>query len=375
MDIDQSHQGAPRGHPGEAQGAAEWRREVINPLQIQVATLTTQMEQQQAAITQLLQALQERQQPVRPHLVPPPGTTATSSPVPTPVPSPSPAEAIGGGPPPSTHPRSKALPQPSKFNGKRSEYASWASEMREKLILDRHLFQSPREMWYYINACLDDGPRQVVASFKAKGGTDGAYDPEDFLNYLDRIYKDVNEQARAATSLRTMRQREDQPFAAFVPRFERQLAAAGGGQWEDTAKITFLEGALSNQLRATLVTAKLPESYNAWVNEVQSIAWKLEALSSRPKFNSSSRNNNSSGRDADGDVKMGGVNQVRSKRKETRSCYNCGKEGHIAKHCQEKKKKSDPGSQGGRNRVAQVSPDMEADSIAADTSNDESGKE
>lgn len=49
----------------------------------------------------------------------------------------------------------------------------------------------------------------MVAAFYAAGGIDGRYVPEAFLSYLDRIYKDRNEQARAAAALRSLRQRDD----------------------------------------------------------------------------------------------------------------------------------------------------------------------
>ncbi|KJZ68106.1 hypothetical protein HIM_12505 [Hirsutella minnesotensis 3608] len=66
------------------------------------------------------------------------------------------------------------------------------------------------------HAWLGEKPQQVVATFYAAGGPGGSYDPQEFMRYLDRTYQDSNIQSRAAATLRTMRQREDQPLATFL---------------------------------------------------------------------------------------------------------------------------------------------------------------
>ncbi|KAK2737064.1 pol-like protein [Colletotrichum kahawae] len=51
--------------------------------------------------------------------------------------------------------RRKPLPDPPKFTGKRKEYVGY-----------------DEDIWYYINACLDHGPQQVMATFYAAGEGD-----------------------------------------------------------------------------------------------------------------------------------------------------------------------------------------------------------
>ncbi|XP_044717381.1 transposon Tf2-3 polyprotein [Hirsutella rhossiliensis] len=140
-------------------------------------------------------------------------------------------------------------------------------QMRDKLDLDAHYYSGNRELWYLINSCLDERPQQVVATFYAAGGPGGSYDPQEFMRYLDRTYQDSNIQSRAAATLRTMRQREDQPLASFLPRFEQALAEAGGADWPDSAKIVFLENAINARLQESLVTAVLPDDYQGWLTE------------------------------------------------------------------------------------------------------------
>ena len=202
---------------------------------------------------------------------------ATAAPTPrSPVVPPMPEPYVGPGRTPFF--RSKPLPSPPKFSGKRNEYAAWSQQMRDKIRLDEHFFAGWPEIWYLIYSCLDTQPQQVVATFYQAGGPGGSREPAAFMEYLDRTYADQNIQARAAASLRTLRQRDDQALAQFLRRFEKTIAQAGGTHWPDNAKITFLEGALNPQLRSCLVSASLPTDYNGWVSRAQEVAGRLEGL-------------------------------------------------------------------------------------------------
>lgn len=238
----------------------------------------------------------------------------------------------------------KPLPNPPKYNGSRKGYAAWARQMRDKLELDAHYYNGNRDLWYLINSCLEEKPQQVVATFYAAGGPGGNFDPHEFMRYLDRTYKDSNIQSRAATSLRTLRQHEDQSLATFLPRFEQALAEAGGGDWPDSAKIVFLENALSSQLQRCLVTAHLPTVYQEWLSRVQEIAGKLEKLEPRggsaPKEEKARSEGHQHGQhlsqDQDGDTKMAGVNKTAEKPgvpQQQRRCYRCGRTGHFVASC------------------------------------------
>ncbi|KAK2728507.1 pol-like protein [Colletotrichum kahawae] len=128
-----------------------------------------------------------------------------------------------------------------------------------------------------------------MATFYAAGGPGGLYNPQEFLSYLDRTYKDSNVYDQAASTLRTLRQREDQALASFLPRFERILAEAGGADWPSRAKITLLEGALSVKLRKALIghiavwCPRLKRSYPAKAKKVKKVK-----KAARPKESSSS---------------------------------------------------------------------------------------
>ncbi|KAF6828276.1 pol-like protein [Colletotrichum musicola] len=209
---------------------------------------------------------------------------------------------------------------------------------------------------YYINSHLDVDPQQVVATFYAAGGPKGKRESSEFMRYLDRTYKDPSTTSRAAAKLRTIRQRDDQSLASFLPRFKKILSKARGADWADQAKITLLKRALSTQLHRALVTIDLPvDNYHGWLMRVQDIATRLERLpaitrrgsSYHPRATHASRY-----RDEDSDVVMTGVSRTKDKKgapkpqhrrsyssssersvrpqKDSRRCYNYNEIGHIA---------------------------------------------
>ncbi|KJZ70649.1 hypothetical protein HIM_09969 [Hirsutella minnesotensis 3608] len=245
----------------------------------------------------------------------------------------------------------KPLPNPPKYDGLRKSYAAWARQMRDKLELDAHYYNGNRELWYLINSCLGEKPQQVVATFYAAGGPGSAYDPQEFMRYLDRTYQDSNIQSRAAATLRTMRQRDDQTLASFLPRFEQALAEAGGAEWPDNAKIVFLENAISKRLQESLVTAVLPEDYQGWLARLQEIAGRLERLQSGKYLPSTGRSFpelpkervRERPEDSDGDVSMTDVNRtgresngrrhLNQKHKDKRRCFRCGRADHVIADC------------------------------------------
>ncbi|SPO07797.1 uncharacterized protein DNG_10492 [Cephalotrichum gorgonifer] len=290
----------------------------MQPLQVQIAELH-----------RLLQAASTPLPPV-------PLVEAIATPPPAPAPDPA-----------SIPLRTRPLPSPPKFSGKRNEYPTWQRQMRDKLSLDAHLYPTVREQWYLIGSCLDAAPRKVTETFYEAGGYDGDYNPAKFMEYLDSVYHDPNVAVRAAAALRTLRQREDQSFAYFLPQFEQTLAQAGGGAWADSAKITFLEGALNTQLRRQLVSVQMPLEYKAWSLRAQEVSSRLEGLTKNQRYRAEQSERRPRARDDEGDVPMSGMNKLgegrsrdnadtkRRLKSETRRCYNCQEVGHLAARCRQ----------------------------------------
>lgn len=259
-------------------------------------------------------------------------------------------------------PKRKLLPDPPKFSGNRSDYATWSQQMRDKIRIDGPLIDDCEQVWYLINSCLATKPQHTVATFYASGGPGGRRDPADFMTYLDRNYKDRNIQKQAAASLQKLMQGDNVAFSTFLPVFEQRISEAGGANWDDSVKITFLEGALNSQLRRSLVTVDLPTNFFEWLHRVQEIAWKvenLEARTHRPRHGHTAQHPGKK-RDAEGDTTMTGINRVQGAPKNAQDraarpprpnrrhrCYVCASQDHLARDCPDRHAES---------RVAAIKP-------------------
>ena len=78
-----------------------------------------------------------------------------------------------------------------------------------------------------------------------------------------------------------MRQRDDQPFAAFLPTLERTMAQANATGWPDSAKVSTLMNTLNDRLREALVPVALPAGYNDRKTEILRVSANLESLKGR----------------------------------------------------------------------------------------------
>lgn len=83
----------------------------------------------------------------------------------------------------------------------------------------------------------------MAAAYHEQGGADGARSPEHCLDYLNWRYGDPNAKSRAMERLRASKQKPNESFATFFPKFEKELADSGGGAWDDAVQINYLEGA------------------------------------------------------------------------------------------------------------------------------------
>ena len=94
----------------------------------------------------------------------------------------------------------------------------------------------------------------MAVLFTERAAQTGLYNVNSLLNYLKECYTDPNTSQRALERLRRIRQGENEPFAAFFPRFERELMESNGAVWPDYFKVFYLEGALNIKIINCLIT-------------------------------------------------------------------------------------------------------------------------
>jgi hypothetical protein len=169
------------------------------------------------------------------------------------------------------------LPDPQRFDGNRRRFRTWQLEMQSKLRVDGPAIGSPFDQFAYIYARLDQTPQGMAAAFFEKGAREDCYTPDQFMEYLVTCYGDPNSQQRAMSRLETMRQKDKESFAAFLPKFEKELSDSGGATWDNLVRINSLKRAINPTLRAHLVgQLNLPTTYSEYVNALQNLGANLD---------------------------------------------------------------------------------------------------
>ena len=75
---------------------------------------------------------------------------------------------------------------------------------------------------------LGGAAQNITVPFTKKTAQTGLYNTNGLLNYLKECYTNPNANQRALERLGKIRQRKNKSFAAFLPRFERELIKSDG---------------------------------------------------------------------------------------------------------------------------------------------------
>jgi hypothetical protein len=70
-------------------------------------------------------------------------------------------------------------------------------------------------------------------------------------------------------------------FGAFLAEFDRTPLDAGGLDWADQVKKTFLVNSLSYQLQNALVATPIPTTYRDYCTLLHTVSYNLEGLQRR----------------------------------------------------------------------------------------------
>ncbi|KAJ5581471.1 hypothetical protein N7535_000091 [Penicillium sp. DV-2018c] len=119
---------------------------------------------------------------------------------------------------------------------------------------------------------------------------DQNHPPSQLLERLEEIYGDPNLRARAARRLYSLKQREDQSFAKFVPQIEREFSDAGALDWNDEAKRQILLGALNKTMIGALCNRGVPSTFQGVISRLHEISTDLDMLDVAKRSTSFARN-------------------------------------------------------------------------------------
>jgi hypothetical protein len=194
--------------------------------------------------------------------------------------------------PASTSKPRQSLPHPPTFSGSKSQWRGWKLEMEGKIEEDSQAIGSLKAQLRYIYMRLEGAAKTNVTTYYEMMLRQESPDPYGLLDRLELLYGERNRKQKAIQNLHLIRQREDETFIAFYPRFEKEIANANAEGWDDDAKISYLRNALSSKLRANLVGCSGSEvnTYSGFVQKCVDVSNNMELYGQWTKKKTASNN-------------------------------------------------------------------------------------
>ncbi|KAF6783884.1 pol-like protein [Colletotrichum musicola] len=164
------------------------------------------------------------------------------------------------------------------FDGTKAKWRGWKLEMEGKIEEDANAIGTPKAQLRYIYTRLEGPAKTSITTFYELELGKVAPSPQALIRRLDLLYGERNRKDKAIQALHTIRQKENESFTAFYPRFEREIANAEAEGWEDSAKISYLRNALHPKLKAHLIGCPQQDlkSYPAFAQKCEEIGNQME---------------------------------------------------------------------------------------------------
>lgn len=186
-------------------------------------------------------------------------------------------------PPPTNGANLKPTKLPLYY-GDRENYPAWRTAVLDIFRMDWNLFgYDNSRAFLMIFGALKGTALKKAGPFYEAGGVHGTRDPEDFIEFLDRLNLDSTRVSRANDELHAMRMKETQRWPEFFASWSNKLTEARGDFWPDENKISMLRSSLSKKLSRTLAGNHLlpDDDFREWVGIVNKVAQQLEMTETR----------------------------------------------------------------------------------------------
>jgi hypothetical protein len=125
--------------------------------------------------------------------------------------------------------------------------------MEGKIEEDAPAIGSLKAQLRYIFMRLEGAAKTNITTVYVMQLREDSPNPSQLLERFELLYGGRNRKQKAIQNLHSIRQREDETFISFYPRFEIEIANANAERWDDDAKISYLRNALSNKMRDCLI--------------------------------------------------------------------------------------------------------------------------
>ena len=170
---------------------------------------------------------------------------------------------------------------------------------------------------------------------------------------MRQVFGDIDERTMAAKKLQALRQTKS--VRDYITEFQM---ITSGLDWDEEALMDKFKGGLKQNILNLLICFPLePKSLDELMERAQKIDRETANVGSKRQYQAGYMPRNNNGyhgrftarnndsflkKDRDGDVQMTGAKVDLEKARKERLCFECGKKGHQAKFCKNKKRNQGP---------------------------------
>jgi hypothetical protein len=120
----------------------------------------------------------------------------------------------------------RSLPHSPTFNGNKSQWRGWKLEIEGKIEEDAPAIGSLKAQLRYIFMRLKGAAKTNITTFYEMQLKEDSPNPSQLLERLELLYRERKRKQKAIQNLHSIRQREDETYIYFYPRFEKEIANA-----------------------------------------------------------------------------------------------------------------------------------------------------
>jgi len=184
----------------------------------------------------------------------------------------------------------KHLGSLATYDGNREELESWISQAEAKLQVDYGECSEATRFFMVHNQLRGEASRQLQPWVQAVVNTQHMT-AQGLIGQLRLSFGDPHSKEKAQRKLHKLKQ-TNRSFTEYFTEFRKLILEAGGSNWPDEIKKSYLEAGLSLELQQCMIGKRTGnESFEDYCNELKQASDQLEAFNLRNKNRNAWQNN------------------------------------------------------------------------------------
>lgn len=174
----------------------------------------------------------------------------------------------------------KKLGPLAEYSGDREGLESWISQAHAKLLIDYAGCDEATMFFMLHNKLRGEAARQLQPWVQAVVNTT-QMSARNLITQLELSFGDPHQKEKAQRKLHKMRQNQ-RSFMEYFTEFRKLVLEAGGTNWPDTIKKSYLEAGLNHELQRSMIgQGSNMQSFEDYCTELKRVSDQLEAFNLR----------------------------------------------------------------------------------------------